>query len=336
MPRFLLNTVLLLLIDGLSLFAQVAEPGIRIMFYNVENAFDISDDPSTEDNDFLPKGSRRWNKSRYDAKIKSIYKVITATGSWDPPEIIGFCEVENRQILQDIVWGTYLSKYKYKIVHEDSPDRRGIDVCMIYNPEKVHVLEYRYMIPSDQEKFSSRSILYARIAAGYDTLHLFFNHWPSRTGGVLPGNDLRHQLASLIRYKIDSLQIESYGRSKIVVTGDFNSTPDDSEMRILVSGTESRMVNLSSEQAKVGTGTYKYKGVWELLDQVLVSECLKNCRTGLRVDNRSFRISEQDFLLVKDPRYPGMMPFSTYRGYRYQNGFSDHLPVILTLFPAQD
>lgn len=313
---------------------QTQETGIRIMFYNVENAFDTSDDSSTEDNDFLPSAGRHWNKSRYEAKINSIYKVITAAGSWKPPEIIGMCEVENRRILQDLVSGTYLSKYRYGIVHEDSPDRRGIDVCMIYNPEAVSILKYRYIVPYNRVSFKSRSILYVMVRAGDDTIHLFFNHWPSRTGGVLPGNDLRHELAAVMKGKIDSLQSLNAGRSKIVVAGDFNSKPDDSEVKLITIGPVSRMINLTSEDAETGNGTYRYKGVWEMLDQVLVSEYFKESMSGLKVTGDSFTIFKPDFLLVKDPRYPGYMPFATYRGYRYQNGFSDHLPVLLNLFPS--
>lgn len=334
MSRFLLNVILLLLVtDGFSLSAQTGKTAIRIMFYNVENAFDTIDDTAKEDNEFLPSGNRHWNKTRYEAKINSIYKVITAAGEWKPPEIIGMCEIENRRILSDLVSGTYLSKYRYGIVHEESPDRRGIDVCMIYNPEAVTILKYRYMVPQINDSFHSRSILYAMVRAGLDTIHLFLNHWPSRTGGVLAGDELRHELSALIKQKTDSLQSCTGGRTKIVIVGDFNSTPDDSEVKLLFSGSDSRMINLSAEKTETVYGTYRYKGVWEMLDQILVSEYFKECRSGLKVTNLSFKIFKPDFLLVKDPRYPGYMPFSTYRGYRYQNGFSDHLPVVLTLFP---
>jgi hypothetical protein len=98
---------------------------VRIMFYNVENLFDIFDDPLQNDNDFGPGGLMRWNQSRYNKKINSVYKTIIAAGKWSPPAIIGLCEIENRKVLDDLVNGTYLSNYGYGIIHEESPDPRG-------------------------------------------------------------------------------------------------------------------------------------------------------------------------------------------------------------------
>ena len=142
-----------------------------------------------DDDDFLPKGLMRWSYSRYNKKLSSLYKTIVAAGEWDPPAVVSFCEIENRHVLEDLVYGTYLSKYNYRLIHEESPDQRGIDVCMIYRKDRADVVEYRYFIPSELKStdFTSRSILYAKIVISNDTVHLFVNHWPSRRGGVLAG-----------------------------------------------------------------------------------------------------------------------------------------------------
>jgi len=305
------------------------------MFYNVENLFDVFDDPLTEDNDFLPNGLMRWNLTRYNKKISNLYKVIVAVGEWDPPAIIGFCEIENRKVLEDLIYSTYLSKFNYSIVHEDSPDRRGIDVCLIYRKKIASIISYKYWIPSENKlvDISSRSILYAKIKINSDTIHVIVNHWPSRRGGVLTGEDYRFRIASMVREKVDSIVEINGSKSKIIILGDFNCNPEDMVIKSLVYSADSTktVTNLSESLNSHGYGTYRYMGSWEMIDQVMVSKGLISALEGFYTEPDMVRIFRPDFLLKKDPKYPGFMPFSTYRGYKYQGGFSDHLPLLVDL-----
>lgn len=305
------------------------------MFYNVENLFDIYDDSLKNDNDFLPGGVLRWNFTRYNKKINSLYKTIVAVGEWNPPAIVALCEVENRKVVEDLVYGTYLSKYNYGIIHEESPDQRGIDVCLIYRKEYADIIDHRYWIPSGIKitDFTSRSILYTKLVICTDTVHLIVNHWPSRRGGVLSGEDLRMKIAAMVREKVDSIMKKSPEGARIIILGDFNSTPDDREMKSLITPSDSgfSLVNLSENMDFEGLGTYRYQGTWEMIDQVIVSESLLTGKKGLYTGAEMLSIFRPDFLLRKDPKYPGFSPGSTYRGYRYQGGFSDHLPVLLDL-----
>ena len=309
--------------------------GIRLMFYNTENLFDTSDDSLRDDSDFLPGGVMRWTFTRYYKKINSLYKTITAAGEWSVPAVITLYEVENRKVLEDLIRNTYLSKYDYRIIHEESPDQRGIDVCMIYRKGCAEVLNFSYHIPSQikREDFLTRSVLYARLLIHEDTLHLIVNHWPSRRGGALAGEDMRLNIAGMVKGLCDSIGMASNGRAKIIICGDFNCTPDDIEMKVFMNNTGDgmTMINLSEGPAEKGEGSYRYKGIWEMIDQVIVSEPLLNSESGLFTEPDHFRIYDPEFLLEKDPVYPGFSPFATYRGYRYHGGFSDHLPVILDL-----
>lgn len=308
---------------------------VRIMFYNVENFFDTLDDSLTSDNDFLPDGLMRWNLFRYRGKIFSLYKTILASGDWDPPAIVAFCEIESRRVLENLIYETNLSKYNYGIIHEDSPDRRGIDVCLIYRKDIITVIGYEYWIPAQNEaqKYDSRSILYTKLLINSDTLHIIVNHWPSRRGGVLAGEGFRQQVASLVKGKADSLLNSSSSGSKIIIIGDFNCTPDDLIIRSLIASDDpfKSLVDLSDELDNDGSGTYRYMGIWEMIDQVIVSRSLLSGNSGLSTDANLLRIFKPDFLMKKDPKYPGLSPFSTYLGYKYQGGFSDHLPVLLDL-----
>jgi hypothetical protein len=308
---------------------------LRLMFYNVENFFDTRHDSLRADRDFLPGGTRHWTRSRYDRKLISLYKTIAASGKADPPDLVALCEVENRKVLQNLISDTYLSKFGYRIIHEESPDQRGIDVCMIYRTDRLKLLAYKYWIPEDEGKraYPTRSILFVRFGAGRDTLNLIMNHWPSRRGGTLAASGLRNIVSRLVKEKADSIGIDSHWKAKVIIAGDFNSTPNDEEILLITGsrGDSSWMKNLSAPSAERGRGTYRYMGTWEMLDQVIVSASLINAKGGLFTDESLLTIFRPKFLLKKDPKYPGYMPFATYRGYKYQGGYSDHLPVLLDI-----
>jgi len=327
------GTLVLLFLFGTFVYSQVdtGSASVRLMFYNVENLFDTYDDPVKDDDEFLPAGLRRWNQTRYKKKLNSIYKTITAAGEWSPPALVGLCEIENRKVLEDLVLGTYLSNYRYGIIHEESPDERGIDVALIFRKDIVHILDYRTWIPAAKKAdFKSRSVLYVKCEIFHDTLHLIINHWPSRRGGVLAGESLRNDIALMVRAAADSLITKSSGNSKIIITGDFNCTPDDPVIKTLIEPGH-YLVNLTSDNSSI-PGTYRYTGIWEQLDQIIVSEPLLSCAKGLYTGHQKFAIYKPDFLLRNDINYPGLTTYPTYRGYRYQGGFSDHLPVLLDLF----
>jgi len=322
-----------------NLFSQEkTADSYRLLFYNTGNFFDTKDDSLKEDDDFLHDGVMRWNNTRYKQKVNSIYKVITASGSWEPPLLIGLCEVENRKVLGDLVYGTYLSKFDYGIVHYESNDPRGIDLAILYRKNEAKLLRSEAMIPDgyDYKTFTTRYILYSKWQISGDTVHLFFNHWPSRRGGVLPGEPLRMSIAEMICQRSDSISKSCGGKAKIIVAGDFNCTPDDSEMQILTGvnakkPTATGFTNLTASLAGSIRGTYKYKGAWEMLDQVIVSEWLLRSETGIFTARDFTGIFSPDFLLQKDNSFTGVAPFATYTGYRYSGGFSDHLPVFLDL-----
>jgi endonuclease/exonuclease/phosphatase family metal-dependent hydrolase len=313
---------------------------VRVMFYNVENLFDTYDDSLKDDEEFLPLGLRRWNKTRYNKKINSLYKTIIAAGEWSPPAIVAFCEIENRKVLEDLIYETSLSRYPYGIIHEESPDERGIDVCFIFRKDIVHIIDHRSWIPKGEKReyFNSRSVLYAKCEILGDTIHLIMNHWPSRRGGVLAGETKRMSIAGMVRNAADSLYSKSCGQAKIVIMGDFNSDPDDPAIQTLINpggpgmrSTDLSLTNLADKKSPGISGTYRYMGVWEMIDQIIVSNRLLNCNKGLFTNSGNFRIFASDFLLKNDSKYPGLTTYSTYRGYRYQGGISDHLPVLLDL-----
>ena len=313
----------------------------RVMFYNTENLFDVVDDPETLDEEFLPNADRHWTKDRFNHKIQKIAQVFIAVGGWEAPEVIGLCEVENRFVLEQLTSQTVLKKLGYKMIHKESPDRRGIDVALLYREDVVTPLHYEYLSVDDKDSpdFKTRDILhFAGVIKGVDTLHIFVNHWPSRYGGLLETVPKRALAANVLKREIDSLQAQ-FLSPKIIVMGDFNDQPTD---KSLVEVLKAQLIadepkandlyNLSGRWMDPNAGTLKYQSQWSVFDQVLVSGDLLAATKGVFCLPGDAHIFSAPFLLVDDNTYNGMKPKRTYTGFAYTGGFSDHLPVYLDLW----
>ena len=336
--RFLIYHVIICILSTYWVNAQKQGTDyIRLMFYNVENYFDTVDDPTTNDNDFTPDGSMRWTQSRYLEKRNNIFRVIANVGEWDPPALVGLCEIENRAVLDDLVKNTPLSKYPYRIVHKESPDPRGIDVALLYRSDYLNCIAQQVIrVRFADNRKRTRDILYATLCTTKgDTLHVFVNHFPSRVGGQRQSEPSRMLAASLVRQKVDSIFFRN-ALANIVVMGDMNDGPLDKSMtaglRALSDTTHAKpstLFNLSAYKMKEPIGTIKYQGKWSVFDQIIVSGGL--LRGSFRTDVNRSQIFKADYLFEPDNRYQGVKPFRTYIGLRYNKGFSDHLPVYLDI-----
>jgi endonuclease/exonuclease/phosphatase family metal-dependent hydrolase len=309
---------------------------LRIMFYNTENTFDTIDDPATRDDEFTPNGMRHWTGYRYFKKIQSLYKVIVSAGGWYPPELVGLCEIENERVLQDLTSSTPLSKFEYDFIHKDSPDQRGIDVALLYNPLKFKPLKTEFLpIPLPGKYRPTRDILYAKgETAGPDTLHVFINHWPSKWGGETETRRKRILSAKKLRSKVDSI-LKKEKNAKIIITGDFNDEPHKESLAGTLKAEKtsaniqsSSLYNLSYKWEN--QGTHKYQGQWAVLDQFIVSGALLRNK-NLQANKHRAYIFQLPALLIEDEKHTGSKANRTYSGYRYLGGFSDHLPIILDL-----
>lgn len=327
---------------------------LLVMFWNVENFFDPFKDPVAADEEFTPGGARFWTWRKFEKKRDDIAKVILLVkqryGVF--PAVIGLCEVENRFVLHHLLERTPLAKAGYRIIHKDSPDKRGIDVAMLYDPQHFKLVQVRFFPLLEEEGggvsvLASRFILYAKgVVGGLDTLHCFVNHWPSRLGGEARSSPRRMLASRTLKVRTDSI-LRCNGRANIILMGDFNDTPGSRPVTNL-----SGFVNMA--HGVKGAGTYKYKGKWEVLDQFLVSESLapapgvhgesgyfpagqaeQGCMEAVRwiyCKPGSMEIFRNRYLLEKDDVYMGEKLRRTLSGPRYLGGVSDHLPVLLRLF----
>lgn len=313
---------------------------LRIMFYNTENLFDPFNDSLTRDDEFLPEGTRHWTWHKMKDKISKLSKVIIAIGGWEPPECIGLCEIENRMILNQLVYESPFSFYQYQIVHQESPDFRGIDVALLYNPKKLTLLAKEFVpVKLPFENRTTRDILCATfIFRSEDTIHIFVNHWPSKYGGQYDSEPNRRAAASTLKKILDTVKINNPG-SKIMIMGDFNDPPDAFSISQVLGAQTGRdtihaekIYNLSYNISGVRAGgTHKYQGQWSVLDQFIVSGSLLNNKNGLTIAGENAIIFDPPFLLEQDETYFGLRPNRTYTGFSYHGGYSDHLPVFIDL-----
>jgi hypothetical protein len=301
---------------------------IRIVFYNVENLFDVVNDSLKMDDEFTPEGEKKWTYGRYKNKLSNIYRVLIATGGWEPAGIIGLCEVENYRVLSDLVEKTPLQKLNYQIIHKESPDFRGIDVALLYRREVFRPIDYE-PIPVEGKspgEWVSREILYVKgVVFETDTVHLFVNHWPSRSGGQARSAPRRIHAASILRDFTDSL-FRYEKNPKIIIIGDFNDNPDDKSMQILT-GVRSGLVNLMTGLYKKGEGTIAHTDTfmqWHMFDQIIVSSSIKK---GEQLSIGEVGIFNPEWLRDKKTG----RPFRTYQGPVYIGGYSDHFPVFFDL-----
>jgi len=301
------------------------------MFYNVENLFDTINDPETLDDDFLPDSEKQWTQKRYNDKLEKLAAVLTHP-SKNNPLFVGFAEIENRFVVLDLMKTGRLAETKYRVVHHDAPDVRGIDVALAYDHDRFMV-QYEEAIDlsiPEEPNYKTRDILYVKglIKDSVD-LHLFVNHWSSRRKGAKESEYKRINAAKTLLYKTDSIRNVD-PNAKIIIMGDFNDYPNNKSIREVLgaghSEKEDHFVNLTLPLHEQGLGTYNYRGDWGMLDQFIVSPSLVNPGKGLQIKGGKAHIVNDDkFMHFFDSG--DKTPNKTYGGPRYLGGYSDHLAI---------
>jgi hypothetical protein len=309
-------------------------------FYNVENLFDTIDDPEKRDEEFLPDGDNMWDSEKYLHKLNMMSDVITKVGKDYTPDglaVLGLSEIENRTVIEDLINTPALKDLGYDIVHYDSPDRRGVDVGLIYQTkyfELTHSTSNRLRIEG-RDGFYTRDQLVVSGKLLGDEVHFLVHHWPSRYGGEKRSRPLRNAAAELCRHLVDSLLMID-PEARIIVMGDLNDNPNNESVKDIMraKGDSSKLdpgdfYNPMYNMYKKGIGSNAWRDTWSLFDQTLISQGF------LGKDFRSFtfykaHIFNKGFLLQKDGRYKGY-PYRSFAGGTWQAGYSDHFPVYVVL-----
>jgi endonuclease/exonuclease/phosphatase family metal-dependent hydrolase len=317
------KTLTLLLLFSLFLPDTNGQSVFRVMSYNVENLFDTEDNPATDDQEFLPSGHRRWNNKRYYHKLRQIARVITAAGGWDTPALVGLCEVENDTVVTHLLRKTPLSTLHYQYCISGHSDRRGIKVALLYQRDRFRYISHHSIPVSHRRKNirTARDLLHVsgEIITG-DTLDVLMCHFPSKYGGEKESESRRMDAATALRRLSDSL-IRVRSCPLIIAMGDFNDPPGSRCMQFI---TEDNLQNLFTGQK----GSHKYQGEWSQLDQIIIHRSMLSPRARLKLIAGSTQNFSPPFLLTEDKTWRGIRPCRTYYGYKYEAGYSDHLPVL--------
>ncbi|MBO4645548.1 MAG: endonuclease/exonuclease/phosphatase family protein [Bacteroidales bacterium] len=319
-----------------SVFAQ--EKNIAIIgFYNLENLFDTIDDPRTNDAQFLPDGEYQWTTERYNIKQNNMaYAISQIAKEYGGLVALGVSEVENEGVLLDLVSRPALQPFNYGVVHHDSPDRRGVDVALLYQKDRFKVIYKRpYRLVTGDTAFRTRDqLLIQGVIDGTDTIHIIVNHWPSKIGGEKLSMPKRIAAAELSKHITDSIML-SNPAAKIVLMGDLNDNPNaKSIVHSLQPKTKAKDVSVNQlfnpmyKLYMEGIWSYVYRDEPNVIDQIIISYGLLNATQGFRYSG--VRIFRANFLLNKTGTYEGT-PFRTLAGGTFLGGYSDHLPVYIIL-----
>lgn len=312
-------------------------------FYNLENLFDTIVDADTNkilQEDFTPYGSKKWNTPKYYEKLGNMARVISELGTDVTPDgavILGVSEIENESVLKDLVKQDAIKDRNYQIVHFDSPDRRGIDVGLLYNPiyfKNVSAKSYTLKIPTDSNFYTRDQLLVSGELFG-EKIHIIVAHWPSRRGGEKRSKPKRIAAAQLARTIIDSLQQDD-PNTKVLYMGDLNDDPVDISVRGYLKAVgekekanNGKLFNPFEAFFKKGIGTLGYQDAWNLFDQIIISEGLLGDDFSSLKYYKSI-VYNKNYLKSDSGRFKGY-PYRTYSFGDYIGGYSDHFPVYLYL-----
>ena len=302
----------------LWLLATLSGQSLRVGFWNVENLFDLEDDPTTRDEEFALGGKKNVTQDIYDLKLKNCAAVLADLNA----DVLGLCEVENYFVLDEL--NRAYDGRDYKIIHYDSPDRRGIDNALLYDPEVFNVIETKPVLNTLPEGGPTRDILYVQGEYKGHTLHIYVNHWPSNYGGKKKAIPKRRATARLLVNEVAE-KLSNEPDAEILLIGDFNEEPTDDNVRTLKSVNMTSMMEPLMGQPQVGT--YVYRGKDNFLDQIIIS-------TGLQDEQG---LTAGQVAILDKPKYRQQegkyahYPFRFWAGNQLLGGYSDHLAVYVEI-----
>lgn len=336
--------LLVALILGLTA-AEASAQGKRyqtfgVAFYNLENLFDTINNNGKYDLEFSPQGKNNWDGRKYRQKLRNLsYAISQMTSKLTPmgPAVIGVSEIENRSVLDDLVASESLKPWGLKVIHHDSPDRRGVDVGLLYNPRffrPINVTNHTLVVP-ELPDFRTRDQMCVVGLLGGERIAFIVNHWPSRRGGSEQSSWLREAAARLSRHIADSLQAIDPNIG-VVVMGDLNDDPYNRSVSETLGALKKQtdvqpggFYNPFWSMLDQGIGSYCYRGSWDLFDQIIVSYNLLKAGPSKLTFLRS-EVFNREFLRQPEGQYKGY-PHRTFAGGAWLGGYSDHFPTMIFL-----
>ncbi|MBN2662223.1 MAG: hypothetical protein JXR68_01125 [Bacteroidales bacterium] len=326
--------IALFILLNLSVNAFPCKKTLLVVSYNVENLMDTLDTPLKSDQEFLPTSDKQWSTQRYFKKLNDIAAVINDIDKKHFPDLIGLVEIENKAVVEDLLKTHVFLTKGYKISHRETKDPRGIDLALVYNPKIFDFYaDYQYDIfDSNGVAYNTRQIYLVKGIVEHDTLYVFLNHWKSRSGGQTETQFKRilaaKRLNEIIQY------IFSYNPSaNIICLGDFNDTPTDISINQTLNASSDsifasdyELFNLTAHLAKQNLGTYNYRGNWNMIDNIIVTQNFLNKKNTIYAKNTA-QIYSSSLNSYYSDKLKLNVPNKTYGGDNYYGGVSDHYPI---------
>lgn len=331
--KFVLIVLLFFIYNSLPAQEEKFCFGGRLIFYNTERLFDLKDDAGPADRDFLKGGKLNWDEEKYSEKIAHIGKVLAAVADTANPLLIGLSEIENRKVLEDLVACPALKPYGFKYIHQEPAGSSGTEPALLYRPD-CFVPEYDLRLRAEEKEISGKEsgeILYVKGFFNEEmAVYVFVNQWPEGAGSQSVAG--RKKLAGLLQSKLRDIRTGSpYAR--MIVMGDFNENPDagllKDSLQLSMDATDTKAALVSVMPAGPNEKIYsgKENGRPVLYDQIMMSGNLLEPQYKWGLKNRELGIYKAAWLMDSNG-----MPFSTFEGRKYRNGYSDRLPVWADFF----
>ena len=327
-----------------AMLVAIAQKPYKVVFYNLENLFDTINDPNKNDEEYLPEGARKWTTYRYNQKLANMSRVLFDIAAEDRnfPTVIGVSEIENRLVLEDLLATPKLAKTNYRIVHYDSPDRRGVDCAFYYRPDqfKLEGSEAHKISFPGKPNFLTRDLVAMWGTIEGEPFYFIVSHWPSRLGGKERSQHSRDFVAAKCKHICDSVRTVNPA-TKVVIMGDFNDDATDASVTDVLGAKgnlkklqPNDMYNPFYSMLKAGYGTLAYRDAWNLFDNIVMSENLATGSTGaLKVQKKEGakfygNIFTRSYMVQQEGQYKNY-PLRSFVGSNFQNGYSDHFPVYI-------
>ena len=327
-----------------AMLVAIAQKPYKVVFYNLENLFDTINDPNKNDEEYLPEGARKWTTYRYNQKLANMSRVLFDIAAEDRnfPTVIGVSEIENRLVLEDLLATPKLAKTNYRIVHYDSPDRRGVDCAFYYRPDqfKLEGSEAHKISFPGKPNFLTRDLVAMWGTIEGEPFYFIVSHWPSRLGGKERSQHSRDFVAAKCKHICDSVRTVNPA-TKVVIMGDFNDDATDASVTDVLGAKgnlkklqPNDMYNPFYSMLKAGYGTRAYRDAWNLFDNIVMSENLATGSTGaLKVQKKEGakfygNIFTRSYMVQQEGQYKNY-PLRSFVGSNFQNGYSDHFPVYI-------
>ncbi|MEK6736204.1 MAG: endonuclease/exonuclease/phosphatase family protein [Pseudomonadota bacterium] len=311
---------------------------LYLAFWNVENLFDIeSADRSEKLRRIIAKDIVGWDQSLLESKLRQLSKVIRSMNSGDGPDILGICEVENKNVLTRLA--EQVDKdggRRYSVAHADTSDNRGIDVAFLYDPDIATSkgIFQHWVI----KRYATRELFQVNFEIDGGIVVLIGNHWPSRTSGQYESEPYRIIAGETLSYWIERIHEELGENAAIIVMGDFNDEPFNRSIKeyalsandshLVMNGRNPYLLNLMWPILASGGGSHVYQGKWNMLDQIMISRGVVNGKSGWR---QAGDAQIEGITLMSYPKKAGPRKFGIKPTERDLDGFSDHYPVSVTL-----